>query len=176
MNPVELITQDVDQFENQDQHWMRAALDLARHAAATGEVPVGAVLVRLGEVIGEGWNQPISTCDPTAHAEVVALRSAGSRTGNYRLIDSTLYVTLEPCPMCAGALVQARVGRVVFGAPDPRSGSAGSVFNLLQSPMLNHRTEVCGEVLAEDCGALLRDFFRARRAKPGWDDPVPSAD
>lgn len=154
-------------IESEDQQWMRRAFALAQRAAAVGEVPVGAVLVHLGEVIGEGWNQPIGACDPTAHAEVVALRAAGRRIGNYRLMDSTLYVTLEPCAMCAGALVQARVGRVVFGAADPRAGAAGSVFNLLQSPMLNHRAEVRGEVLAEQCGALLRDFFRARRAKPG---------
>jgi tRNA(adenine34) deaminase len=163
--------EDLAQIESQDRHWMRIALGLAVRAAAVGEVPVGAVLVRLGEAIGEGWNQSIGACDPTAHAEVIALRSAGRRIGNYRLLDSTLYVTLEPCPMCAGALVLARVGRVVFGAPDPRAGSAGSVFNLLKSPALNHRAEVCGEVLAEECGALLRDFFRARRARPSPGDP-----
>ncbi|MGB4946371.1 MAG: tRNA adenosine(34) deaminase TadA, partial [Candidatus Competibacter denitrificans] len=139
--------EDLAQIESHDRHWMRVALGLAVRAAAVGEVPVGAVLVRLGEAIGEGWNQSIGACDPTAHAEVIALRSAGRRIGNYRLLDSTLYVTLEPCPMCAGALVQARVGRVVFGAPDPRAGSAGSVFNLLKSPALNHRADVCGEVL-----------------------------
>lgn len=145
---------------------MREALALAEHAAAAGEVPVGAVLVRGDEVIGEGWNRPIGARDPTAHAEVVALRMAAGRTGNYRLVDSTLYVTLEPCPMCAGAIVHARVARVVFGAADPRTGAAGSVFNLLQAEALNHRAEVRGGVLAEECGTVLRDFFRARRLKP----------
>ncbi|MEI2779969.1 MAG: tRNA adenosine(34) deaminase TadA [Candidatus Competibacter sp.] len=149
-----------------DHRWMRQALALAELAAAAGEVPVGAVLVRGDEAIGEGWNRPIGARDPTAHAEVVALRMAAARTGNYRLVDSTLYVTLEPCPMCAGAIVHARVARVVFGAADPRTGAAGSVFDLLQAEALNHRAEVRGEVLAEECGALLRAFFRARRAKP----------
>lgn len=155
---------------------MRRALELARLAAGAGEVPVGAVLVRGDEVIGEGWNRPIGARDPTAHAEVVALRAAAARTGNYRLVDSTLYVTLEPCPMCAGAIIHARVARVVFGATDPRTGAAGSVFNLLQSEALNHRAEVRGEVLAEECGALLRDFFRIRRLKPASGvDPAISA-
>lgn len=155
---------------------MREALELARLAAGAGEVPVGAVLVRGDEVIGEGWNRPIGARDPTAHAEVVALRAAAARTGNYRLVDSTLYVTLEPCPMCAGAIIHARVARVVFGATDPRTGAAGSVFNLLQSEALNHRAEVRGEVLAEECGALLRDFFRIRRLKPADGvDPAISA-
>ena len=153
-----------------DRRWMAEALALARRAAAAGEVPVGAVLVRGDEVIGEGWNRPIGACDPTAHAEVVALRAAAVRTGNYRLIDSTLYVTLEPCPMCAGAIVHARVARVVFGAADPRAGSAGSVFDLLRTETLNHRAEVRGEMLAEECGELLRAFFRARRLKPMADD------
>ncbi len=151
---------------DRDRYWMRRALELARRADDAGEVPVGAVLVRGDEVIGEGWNRSISTCDPTAHAEVLALRAAAARINNYRLIDSTLYVTLEPCPMCAGAIVHARVARVVFGATDPRTGAAGTVFNLLQSAMLNHRAEVTGGVLAEECGALLRDFFRARRVTP----------
>lgn len=144
---------------------MDRALELARRAAGAGEVPVGAVLVQGGELIGEGWNQPIGACDPTAHAEVMALRAAAARVGNYRLVDSTLYVTLEPCPMCAGAIVHARVGRVVFGAVDPRAGAAGTVFDLLQSATLNHRAEVSGGVLSDACGALLRDFFRARRLK-----------
>jgi len=143
---------------------MRRALALARRAADAGEVPVGAVLVRGDEVIGEGWNRPIGACDPTAHAEILALRSAAIQVGNYRLVDSTLYVTLEPCPMCAGAIVHARIARVVFGAADPRTGAAGTVFDLLRSSQLNHRAEVTGGVLAEDCGALLREFFRARRA------------
>lgn len=151
---------------DRDLHWMRRALDLARRAAAAGEVPVGAVLVLDNEAVGEGWNQPISHCDPTAHAEIMALRAAATRLGNYRLVNSMLYVTLEPCAMCAGAMIHARVGRVVFGATDPRAGAAGSVFNILQSEQLNHRTEIMGGILAEACSALLQDFFRARRAKP----------
>ncbi len=151
---------------DRDQYWMSRALDLAKRAAEAGEVPVGAVLVRGEEVIGEGWNQPIGACDPTAHAEVLALRTGAARSGNYRLVDSTLYVTLEPCPMCAGAIVHARVGRVVFGAVDPRAGAAGTVFDLLQCSALNHRTDVIGGVLSDACGTVLRDFFRARRLKP----------
>lgn len=156
----------VEPAGNRDRYWMGRALALAQRAADAGEVPVGAVLVRGNEVIGEGWNQPIGACDPTAHAEVLALRAAAARVGNYRLVDSTLYVTLEPCPMCAGALVHARVARVVFGAADPRAGAAGTVFDLLRSPALNHRSEVTGGVLVEECGALLREFFRARRRSP----------
>ena len=148
----------------QDSHWMRRALRLAERAAAAGEVPVGAVLVRGSECIGEGWNRPIGACDPTAHAEMVALRAAAAHVGNYRLVDSTLYVTLEPCSMCAGAMVHARVARVVYGAADPRSGSAGSVFDVLRSTVLNHQAEVTGGVLAEECARLLREFFRARRS------------
>lgn len=142
---------------------MRRALALAEEAQAAGEVPVGAVVVRDGHVLGEGWNRPISTNDPSAHAEIVALREAARTTGNYRLSDATLYVTLEPCPMCAGAMVHARVARVVFGAQDPIAGAAGSVFNVLQAPTLNHRSAIQGGVLAERCGNMLRDFFRARR-------------
>jgi len=145
---------------------MRQALALARRAAAIGEVPVGAVLVVGAEALGEGWNQPIGACDPTAHAEIVALRAAAARIGNYRLPGSTLYVTLEPCPMCAGALVHARVARVVFGAADPRAGAAGTVFDLLRSAALNHRADVVGGMLAEECGVLLREFFRVRRLGP----------
>ncbi|WP_459862840.1 tRNA adenosine(34) deaminase TadA [Endothiovibrio diazotrophicus] len=151
----------------EDEQWMRRALELARRAAEAGEVPVGALLVRDGEVVGEGWNRPILSHDPTAHAEVTALREAGQRVGNYRLVETTLYVSLEPCPMCAGALVHARVARVVFGAFDPKTGAAGSVFDLLQSPLHNHRVECEGGVLAEECGQLLRDFFRERRKKRG---------
>lgn len=154
---------------DRDLHWMRRALELARRAAGVGEVPVGAVLVLDNEAVGEGWNRPISSCDPTAHAEMVALRAAATRLGNYRLVGGTLYATLEPCAMCAGAMIQARVGRVVFGATDPRAGAAGSVFNILQSEQLNHRAEVVGGLLAEECGAVLRDFFRARRVKPDPD-------
>ncbi len=143
---------------------MRHALALARRAEAEGEVPVGAVLVRDGEPIGEGWNRPIGEHDPSAHAEIMALRAAGKAVGNYRLPDSTLYVTLEPCPMCAGAIVHARVARVVFGASDPRTGAAGSVFDLLPSDgRFNHRTACEGGLLADETGELLRAFFRARR-------------
>ncbi len=142
---------------------MRRALALAARAEAMGEVPVGALLVRDGEVLGEGWNQPIAAQDPTAHAEVVALRAAAARVGNYRLAGTTLYVTLEPCPMCAGAIVLARVARVVFGAPDPLAGAGGSVFDLLRARELNHRTEVVGGVLADECAARLKAFFQARR-------------
>jgi tRNA(adenine34) deaminase len=152
-----------------DHAFMARALELARRAEAEGEVPVGALVVRAGEVIGEGWNRPITAHDPTAHAEIAALRDAAARIGNYRLVDSTLYVTLEPCPMCAGAMVHARVARVVYGAADPRTGSAGSVFNLLQSDRLNHQAAVEGGVMAEACGALLRAFFRARRQTRGAD-------
>ncbi|MEJ2107552.1 MAG: tRNA adenosine(34) deaminase TadA [Acidiferrobacteraceae bacterium] len=144
--------------------WMRRALELAHRAREAGEVPVGAVLVQEDKVLGEGWNQPIGLNDPTAHAEIQALRAATARIGNYRLpCNSILYVTLEPCPMCAGALVHARVGEVVYGAADPRAGAAGSVFNILESPFLNHRARVTGGVLESECGDLLREFFRARR-------------
>ena len=149
-----------------DHYWMSRALELARRAANAGEVPVGAVLVREGEIIGEGWNQSIGACDPTAHAETLALRAAAVRVGNYRLTASTLYATLEPCPMCAGAMIHARVARLVFSAADPRAGAAGSVFNLLQTDVLNHRVQIVSGAMAGECGALLRDFFRARRGKP----------
>ncbi len=142
---------------------MERAIELARHAQAQGEVPVGAVLVLNGAAVGEGWNQPIVARDPTAHAEIVALRSAAARLKNYRLPDTTLYVTLEPCAMCAGAIVQARVARVVYGAADPQAGAAGSVYDLLRSDTLNHRAVVVGGVLAEACAESLRAFFRARR-------------
>lgn len=147
-----------------DEDWMRHALMLAERAAAQGEVPVGAVLVRDGEMIGEGWNRPIGENDPTAHAEIQALRNAGQRLGNYRLPGTTLYVTLEPCPMCAGAIVQARVRRVLFGAADPKGGAAGSVFQLLPSDArFNHRTDCDAGLLADQCSELLRSFFRSRR-------------
>jgi len=142
---------------------MQRALELARAAAAAGEVPVGAVIVRQGEIIAEGSNRPIGTCDPTAHAEMIALRAGGELLRNYRLLDTTLYVTLEPCAMCASAMVHARVQRLVYGAADPRVGAAGSVFNIVQHASLNHRLEVSAGVLAEECGTLLREFFAARR-------------
>lgn len=143
---------------------MGRAFALAQTAAAHGEVPVGAVLVREGKVLGEGWNRPIESHDPTAHAEIVALRAAGARVQNYRLPGTTLYVTLEPCAMCVGAMVHARIERLVFGASDPKTGAAGSVFELLQAPEHNHRVVVASGVLAEACGALLTNFFRARRS------------
>lgn len=150
-------------LESPDIHWMRHALTLAEQAGREGEVPVGAVLVKDNQIVGEGWNRPIGCHDPSAHAEIMAIRDAGQRIQNYRLLDTTLYVTLEPCVMCAGALIHARVKRVVFGAYDPRTGSAGSVFEVLTTDKLNHRIEVEGGVLAEECGESLRSFFRSRR-------------
>ena len=143
--------------------FMSRALQLARMAEAAGEVPVGAVVVREGEIVAEGWNRPIGTKDPTAHAEMVALRAAGQALGTYRLTGTTLYVTLEPCAMCASAMVHARVERLVFAATDPRAGAAGSVFNIVQHPALNHRLECTSGILADECSALLRNFFLARR-------------
>ena len=151
------------ELESPDIHWMRRALELATLAAREGEVPVGAVLVKEGQLIAEGRNRPIANHDPTAHAEIQLLRAAGKALNNYRLSGTTLYVTLEPCPMCAGAIVHARVQRVVFAATDPRTGAAGSIYNILQSNELNHRCEVEGGVLAEESATLLRDFFRSRR-------------
>jgi len=146
-----------------DEEFMRRALVLARHAETAGEVPVGALIVRDDEVIGEGWNQPIAAHDPTAHAEIVALRAAAVRVGNYRLPDAVLYVTLEPCVMCAGAIVQARIARIVYGAADPKSGAAGSVVNLLDSPTLNHRAQITSGLLADECGRRLKVFFQGKR-------------
>src|SRR5690606_12683020 len=139
------------------------ALELARAAQAAGEVPVGALVVKDGIVVGEGWNRPIGTHDPTAHAEIVALRAAAETLGTYRLLDTTLYVTLEPCPMCAGAMVHARVKRLVYAATDPRAGAAGTVFNIVQHPALNHRLECTGGVLGRECGAMLRVVLVASR-------------
>lgn len=147
-----------------DEALMRRAIALAERAAAAGEVPVGALILLDGEIIGEGWNQPIGAQDPSAHAEIQALRDAGQRLGNYRLPGAILYVTLEPCVMCAGAIIHARIAEVVYGAPDPKAGACGSVFDLLPSDgRFNHRTRCRGGVLAEDCGERLRAFFRARR-------------
>ena len=146
-----------------DLRFMEEALGLAREAEANGEVPVGAVLVVEGNIIGRGRNAPIGQTDPTAHAEIQALREAALATDNYRLKGSTLYVTLEPCPMCAGAMVHARVGRLVYGCSDPRSGAAGSVFDLVQTDTLNHRMDVSQGVLEHECKDLLQTFFRARR-------------
>jgi tRNA(adenine34) deaminase len=146
-----------------DERFMREALEEARLAEASGEVPIGAVLVVDGAVVARGFNRPIGAVDPTAHAEVVVLREAAARMGNYRLTGAELYVTVEPCLMCVGALVHARVARVVYGAPEPRAGALGSATNALDTPGLNHRFVVDGGVLAEECGALLQRFFRARR-------------
>ena len=146
-----------------DQRFMQLALALARRAALAGEVPVGALLTRDDAIVGEGWNHPVGSADPTAHAEIVAIRAASAQLRNYRLPGTTLYVTLEPCAMCAGAIVQARIARVVFGAHDPRTGAAGSVLNVLDHPILNHRAALTGGVEAEACAMLLTDFFKARR-------------
>jgi tRNA(adenine34) deaminase len=148
-----------------DLYFMSHALQLAREAERAGEVPVGAVVVKDGAIVGEGWNRPISTNDPTAHAEIVALRAAAQALGTYRLLDTTLYVTLEPCAMCAGAMVHARVKRLVFAAKDPRAGAAGSVFDIVQHDALNHRLTAEGGILADECSALLRGFFLVRRAE-----------
>lgn len=150
-------------MSEQDQKFMQRALELAAQAADSGEVPVGAVLVRDGAIIGEGANAPIQKFDATAHAEVIALRQASLREQNYRLPGTTLYVTLEPCPMCAGALVHARVGRVVCATKEPRAGAAGSVFNLLQCTALNHRCDVEFGLLQAQSSALLKSFFKQRR-------------
>jgi len=144
-----------------DEQFIRRALELA--ARADGEVPVGAVVVLEGKVVGEGWNQPISSADATSHAETEAIRAACAALGNYRLGGATLYVTLEPCAMCVGAIFHARLARVVFGAADPKTGAAGSVINLFAETRLNHHASVTGGVLAAECGALLREFFASRR-------------
>lgn len=146
-----------------DADWMRRALALAARAEQEGEVPVGAIVVRAGEVLGEGWNRPIAAHDPTAHAEILALRAASTQVRDYRLGGTTLYVTLEPCPMCAAAMAHARIARLVFGAWDPRQGAAGSAFNLVSAPAMNHRVDAFGGVLSDECGALLRRFFSNRR-------------
>lgn len=146
-----------------DEDCMRRALELARQAEAAGEVPVGALLVLEDVIIGEGWNRPIASCDPTSHAEIEALRAGARRLGNYRLTGSTLYVTMEPCPMCAGAMIHARVGRLVYGTTDLRAGAAGTVIDVLGGPAANHRVQVTGGVLASECRELLQQFFRARR-------------
>ena len=145
------------------EHWMEQALALARQAQARGEVPVGAVVVKDGAIIGRGGNAPIAANDPTAHAEIAALREAARALGNYRLPDCDLYVTIEPCAMCAGAILHARIRRLVFGARDPKTGACGSVIDLLAERRLNHHTTVTGDVASEACGRLLSDFFSARR-------------
>ena len=146
-----------------DEFWMRRALQLAERARAEGEVPVGAVLVSGDDCIGEGWNKPVSSHDPSAHAEITALRTGAAQLRNYRLPGTTLYVTLEPCAMCAGAIVLARIKRLVYAAADPRTGAAGSVFNILESAQLNHRVELTGGILEQEAAKLLQTFFRKRR-------------
>lgn len=148
-----------------DTAFMQQALELAEQAAEAGEVPVGAIVVKDCLVIGRGSNAPIGASDPTAHAEIMAMRDAAQHLGNYRLVDCTLYVTLEPCAMCSGAIQHARIARLVFGASDPKTGACGSVINLMDQPKLNHHTEVTKGILAAECGALLSNFFAARRKK-----------
>jgi len=161
------MTATADQ-QDLDERWMRRALALAeRGQREDDEIPVGALVVGAdGSLLGEGWNRNISECDPTAHAEVVAMRRAGALLRNHRLVGCTLYVTLEPCAMCAMAMVHARIARVVYGATDPKTGAAGSVFDLLEDARHNHRVEVTGGVLAEDAGTRLTDYFRRKRGKP----------
>jgi len=146
-----------------DRQFMEQALEQAQLAALAGEVPVGAVIVRNGEVISKAFNQPISNHDPSAHAEMLALRQAALSTENYRLPGTTLYVTLEPCIMCAGAMLHARVDRIVYGAADPKTGAAGSVLDVFSSKQINHQTVIEGGMMAQECGQLLRDFFKERR-------------
>jgi len=146
-----------------DRQFMLEALDQAKLAAMAGEVPVGAVLVRDGKIISRGFNQPISNSDPSAHAEMMALRAAAHIESNYRLPGTTLYITLEPCLMCAGAMLHARVERVVFGATDPKTGAAGSVLNVFSEKQINHQTQVEGGIMGDECGQILRDFFKGRR-------------
>lgn len=150
-------------MEYSDEYWMQKALELAEKAEAEGEVPVGAVIVKDDQLIAEGWNQPIQSHDPSAHAEMVAIRKAGQILNNYRLIDTTLYVTLEPCPMCVGAMIHARVKRLVFGAYDQKTGAAGSVFNLVSASRLNHKIEVTSGVLEGESRILLQSFFKKKR-------------
>ncbi len=157
------VREEKEQQDQKDLYWMNQALSLANQAESIGEVPVGAVIVVENELIGQGFNQPISTNDPTAHAEIIALRQAAQTIKNYRLVNAALYVTLEPCAMCAGAMVHARLERLIFGAKDNKAGMAGSKFNLLQESNLNHHISCLGGVLAEESGFLLQEFFRKRR-------------
>ena len=148
-----------------DKDWMQHAFELAKKAGAQDEVPVGAVIVYEDKIIGEGWNQPISSHDATAHAEIMALRAASTQLENYRLPNTTLYVTLEPCAMCAGAIVHARISRLVYAADDPKTGACGSVFNLLQTDKLNHNVEIKKGVMEEECRSLIQSFFKEKRVK-----------
>ena len=159
----ELTNLSVENILSSDRTYMQLALALAHEAAQAGEVPVGAIVVKEGVVIGRGKNSPIGTHDPTAHAEIRAMREAAEYLENYRLVDCTLYVTLEPCAMCAGAIQHARIARLVFGANDPKTGACGSVINLMSESKLNHHTDVSGGILSQECGMVLSDFFRQRR-------------
>lgn len=150
-------------FDRQDEAWMKEALLLARRASQEEEVPIGAVIVRDGKIIGRGWNRNIALSDPSAHAEIMAMRDAGTSIGNYRLTGCSLYVTLEPCPMCAGAMIHARLERIVYGADDPKTGAAGGKFDILGDPAHNHSAEIHGGCLADECSVILKDFFRRRR-------------
>ena len=160
---IQAVPRDAAQDQDNDEIWMLEALRGARRALEAGEVPVGAVVVRAGKIVGRGFNRNLSDFDPTAHAEVVALRDAGRAIGNHRLGDCELFVTIEPCAMCAGAVVHARVQRLVYGADDPKAGAVRSVMRVLNHPALNHRTQVRGGVLAGSCSEILQEFFRGRR-------------
>lgn len=150
---------------NSDEEWMQYALQLAKKSEERDEVPVGAIIVYKNKIIGEGWNQPISSNNPTAHAEIMALQDAGEKIGNYRLLDSTMYVTLEPCVMCAGALVHARIAKLVYAVDDQKTGACGSVFNMVQAEELNHNIEIKKGVLEKECQALIKNFFKEKRLK-----------
>ena len=150
---------------NDDLKWMQRAYELAQKAKEQDEVPVGAVIVHENKIIGEGWNQPISSNDPTVHAEIIALRQAGQALNNYRLPDATMYVTLEPCAMCAGALIHARLAKLIYAADDPKTGACGSVFNLLQTNELNHKVEIEKGVMEDESRSLIQGFFKEKRVK-----------
>jgi tRNA(adenine34) deaminase len=159
------MTHQISAQQNTDQIYMQLALELAQEAAAAGEVPVGAIIVKDGIVIGRGGNSPIDSHDPTAHAEIAALRDAAKNIGNYRLVNCSLYVTLEPCAMCTGAIQHARIERLIYGASDPKTGACGSVVNLMAEAKLNHHAKVTGGIMASECGLVLSNFFSERRKK-----------
>jgi tRNA(adenine34) deaminase len=163
---AETLKTTVNMPSGNDAAWMELALEQAALAAAAGEVPVGALVIKDGEVLGRGHNRNLLDDDPTAHAEIVALRQAAARLGNHRLTGCTMVATIEPCAMCAGALIHARIARLVYGASDPKAGAAGSVLQVINHPGLNHRMEVTAGVLAERCSAVLQDFFRQKRQQP----------
>jgi len=159
----ESVTIDEQQQLATDQYWMREALKLARKAEEQGEIPVGAIVVLENNLIGKGWNQSITVHDPSAHAEIIAIRNAGHHIANYRLCNASLYVTLEPCTMCAGAIIHSRIKRLVYGAIDPKTGAAGSIFNVLQSDLHNHKVDITNGILADECSNILQVFFQERR-------------